>query len=48
MPEAKSSQKGSHKLTKKENQISDMMLRGNKFLRRHDQPFQGESITYWI
>jgi len=36
MPEAKSSQKGSHKLTKNKNQISDMMLRGNKFIRRHD------------
>lgn len=35
MPEPKSSSPRSHKLTK-ENQISGMMLRGNKFLRRHD------------
>ncbi|MFV9645433.1 MAG: hypothetical protein ACNYWU_06380 [Desulfobacterales bacterium] len=35
MRKPKSSSPQSHKLTR-ENQISNMMLRGNKFVRRHD------------
>lgn len=35
MPESKFGSLESHKLTR-ENQTSDMMLRGNKFVRRHD------------
>ncbi len=34
MPESKFGSLESHKLTR-ENQTSDMMLRGNKFVRRH-------------
>ena len=35
MPKSKFGSLESHKLTR-ENQISDMMLRGNKFVKRHD------------
>lgn len=36
MPESKFGSLESHKLIKKKNQISNMIVQGNKFVRRHD------------